>query len=230
MLLEVDKINTYYGTSHILFDISLGVDEGEVVCILGRNGAGKTTTLRSIMGLTPVRSGTIRFRGEYIEGRPPFHIARAGIGFVPEDRVIFPDLTVLENLELGKKRGVEPRLDEIYELFPILKERQKQLAGSFSGGQQQMLTIARTLMGRPVFLLVDEPSEGLAPKVVSALKNGMQHLKNTRITILFSEQNLNFVLELADRCYIIEKGQIRWSGKVLELKESPDLLKLYLGV
>jgi branched-chain amino acid transport system ATP-binding protein len=131
---------------------------------------------------------------------------------------------------LGKKRGTNPRLEEIYELFPILKERQDQLAGSFSGGQQQMLTIARTLMGRPICLLVDEPSEGLAPKVIAALKERMQHLKNTGRTILLSEQNLNFVLELADRCYIIEKGQIRWGGKVLALKESPALLKSYLGV
>jgi branched-chain amino acid transport system ATP-binding protein len=230
MILEVNKINTFYGSSHILFDVSLEVDEGEVVGILGRNGAGKTTTLKSIMGLTPVRSGSIRFHGENIKGKPPFHIARLGIGFVPEDRIIFPDLSVLENLQMGIKRGAEPRFEEIYQLFPILKERKNQQAGVFSGGEQQMLTIARTLMGRPDFLLVDEPSEGLAPKVVAALKEQMQYLKNTGITILLCEQNLNFVLELADRCYIIEKGQIRWGGTAPGLKARPDLLKQYLGV
>lgn len=230
MFLEVTKINTFYGSSHILFDVSLEVETGELVCIVGRNGAGKTTTLRSIMGLTLVRSGSIRFRGENIKAKPPFHIARSGIGFVPEDRVIFPHLTVLENLEMGVKGGKKWEVEEIYQLFPILKERQSQGGGTLSGGEQQMLTIARTLMGNPSLLLLDEPSEGLAPRVIAALREQVQHLKSRGITILLSEQNLNFALELADRCYIIEKGQIRWGGSVPELKQRPDLLKQHLGI
>ncbi len=232
MLLEVREINTFYGISHILFDVSLEIDTGEVVCILGRNGVGKTTTLRSIIGLTPPRSGSIVFLGVEIRGKQPFEIARLGIGFVPEDRIIFPDLTVRENLEMGikrKDRGGWP-LERVYEMFPLLKEREKQMGGTLSGGEQQMLTIARTLMGNPQLLLLDEPSEGLAPMIVKEVENQVRHLKTEGMPILLSEQNSNFIMKLSDRAYILEKGQIRWKGEVSELKDKPEIMKTYLGI
>jgi len=232
MLLEVKEINTFYGISHILFNISMEINEGEVVCILGRNGVGKTTTLRTIMGLTPSSSGSILFGGLDIRGKQPFEIARMGIGFVPEDRIIFPDLTVKENLEMGIKRkgkGHWP-LDKVYKMFPILKQREAQMGSTLSGGEQQMLTIARTLMGNPRFLMLDEPSEGLAPLIVKELENRVRRLKTDGMTILLSEQNSNFTMRLSDRAYILEKGHVRWNGEVTELKENPDILKTYLGV
>ena len=232
MLLEVREINTFYGISHILFDVSLEIDKGEVVCILGRNGVGKTTTLRSIIGLTPPRSGSIVFLGVEIRGKQPFEIARLGIGFVPEDRIIFPDLTVRENLEMGikrKDRGGWP-LERVYEMFPLLKEREKQMGGTLSGGEQQMLTIARTLMGNPQLLLLDEPSEGLAPMIVKEVENQVRHLKTEGMPILLSEQNSNFIMKLSDRAYILEKGQIRWKGEVSELKDKPEIMKTYVGI
>ena len=232
MLLEVREINTFYGISHILFDVSLEIDKGEVVCILGRNGVGKTTTLRSIIGLTTPCSGSIVFLGVEIRGKQPFEIARLGIGFVPEDRIIFPDLTVRENLEMGikrKDRGGWP-LERVYEMFPLLKEREKQMGGTLSGGEQQMLTIARTLMGNPQLLLLDEPSEGLAPMIVKEVENQVRHLKTEGMPILLSEQNSNFIMKLSDRAYILEKGQIRWKGEVSELKDKPEIMKTYLGI
>lgn len=232
MLLEVREINTFYGISHILFDVSLEIDKGEAVCILGRNGVGKTTTLRSIIGLTPPRSGSIVFLGVEIRGKQPFEIARLGIGFVPEDRIIFPDLTVRENLEMGikrKDRGGWP-LERVYEMFPLLKEREKQMGGTLSGGEQQMLTIARTLMGNPQLLLLDEPSEGLAPMIVKEVENQVRHLKTEGMPILLSEQNSNFIMKLSNRAYILEKGQIRWKGEVSELKDKPEIMKTYLGI
>jgi branched-chain amino acid transport system ATP-binding protein len=232
MLLEVREINTFYGISHILFDVSLEIDKGEVVCILGRNGVGKTTTLRSIIGLTSPRSGSIVFLGVEIRGKQPFEIARLGIGFVPEDRIIFPDLTVRENLEMGikrKDRGGWP-LERVYEMFPLLKEREKQMGGTLSGGEQQMLTIARTLMGNPQLLLLDEPSEGLAPMIVKEVENQVRHLKTEGMPILLSEQNSNFIMKLSDRAYILEKGQIRWKGEVSKLKDNPEIMKTYLGI
>ena len=186
MLLEVSEINTYYGLSHILFGISLEIEEGETACILGRNGVGKTTTLRSIMGLTPPRSGSIRFRDEEIKGKQPFEIARKGIGFVPEDRIIFPDLTVHENLEIAAKSDdsrVKWTLDKIFDLFPLLKERQNQEGGTLSGGEQQMLTIARTMMGNPKLLLLDEPSEGLAPLMVRAIEEQIKLLRSEGLNV-----------------------------------------------
>jgi branched-chain amino acid transport system ATP-binding protein len=228
----VREINTFYGISHILFDVSLEIDKGEVVCILGRNGVGKTTTLRSIIGLTPPRSGSIVFLGIEIRGKQPFEIARLGIGFVPEDRIIFPDLTVRENLEMGikrKDRGGWP-LERVYEMFPLLKEREKQMGGTLSGGEQQMLTIARTLMGNPQLLLLDEPSEGLAPMIIKEVENQVRHLKTEGMPILLSEQNSNFIMKLSDRAYILEKGQIRWKGEVSELKDKPEIMKTYLGI
>ncbi len=232
MLLEVKNVNTYYGISHILFDVSMEIKEGEVICLLGRNGVGKTTTLRSIMGLTPLRTGSIVFQGLEIGKKQPFEIARLGIGFVPEDRIIFPDLTVKENLAMGTKRKNKGpwTFNRVYEMFPRLKERASQMGGTLSGGEQQMLTIARTLMGNPQILLLDEPSEGLAPLVVKQLESQVHRLKMEGMPILLSEQNSNFTLKLSDRAYILEKGHIQWNGPVDELKEKPEIMQKYLGV
>jgi branched-chain amino acid transport system ATP-binding protein len=232
MLLELLEINTFYGISHILFNVSLEIDKGEVVCILGRNGVGKTTLLRSIMGLTPARSGSILFDGLDVRSKQPFEIARLGIGFVPEDRIIFPDLTVKENLEMGlKKSETGPwTFERVFEMFPILEKRQIQMGGTLSGGEQQMLTIARTLMGNPRLLLLDEPSEGLSPLVVKELENQVHRLKTDGMPILFSEQNSNFALKLSDRAYILEKGEVRWKGAVSILRQRPEVLKAYLGI
>jgi len=232
MLLEVDQIDTYYGISHTLFGVSLEIDAGEVVCILGRNGVGKSTLLRSIIGLTPPRSGAVRFKGQEIRGKQPYQIARIGIGFVPEDRIIFPSLTVKENLEMGLKGGKTGpwTFDRIYEMFPILGDRNNQLGGTLSGGEQQMLTIARTLMGNPDLLLLDEPSEGLSPFMVKELEVHVRKLKASGMPILLSEQNSVFTLKLSDRAYILEKGVVRWNGNISELKEKPEILRIYLGV
>jgi branched-chain amino acid transport system ATP-binding protein len=233
MLLEVNKINTYYGISHILFDVSLQVDQGEVVCVLGRNGVGKTTLIRSIMGLTVPKSGSVLFKGTSLKGKRPFEIAYLGIGFVPEDRVIFPKLTVKENLEMGIKKGQKGgpwNLERVYEIFPILKNRQTQMGGTLSGGEQQMLTIARTLMGNPDLLLLDEPTEGLSPLIVKELEKQIRTLKNEGMTILLSEQNSTVTLNLSDRSYILEKGQIKWEGEVSVLQERKEILQQYLGL
>jgi branched-chain amino acid transport system ATP-binding protein len=236
MVLEVKAINTYYGLSHILFDLSLEVFEGETVCLLGRNGVGKTTTFRSIMGLTPSRSGSIKFFGQEIKGKQPFEIARLGVGLVPEDRLIFPDLTVHENLEIAVKKGQKRKkagdwtIEKIQRLFPILESRDKQWGGTLSGGEQQMLTIARTLMGNPRLLLLDEPSEGLAPMVSQAIEEQILTLKKEGQTILLSEQNSNFALNVSDRAYILEKGQVGWQGPIDKLREKPEIMMTYLGV
>lgn len=232
MLLEIERLNTFYGISHILFDVSLKVGKGEVVCVLGRNGVGKTTLIRSIMGLTAPRSGSIHFNGHSIRGKRPFEIAYQGIGFVPEDRVIFPDLTVKENLEMGMKKNSKGpwTVDRVYQMFPILKTRQTQLGGTLSGGEQQMLTIARTLMGNPELLLLDEPTEGLSPLIVKELESQIRALKEEGMTILLSEQNSKVTLNLSDRAYILEKGQIKWDGAVQVLREKQEILKQYLGL
>jgi branched-chain amino acid transport system ATP-binding protein len=235
MILEVEGINTYYETSHILFDVSLSVDRGEIVCLLGRNGAGKTTTMRSIMGLTPPKNGNIRFNGEELRGRPPDYIARKGMGYVPDNRLIFPDLTVLENLELGIKipknfTGKPWTLERIYELFPILAERKQQLGGTLSGGEQQMLTVARTLMGNPELILLDEPVEGLAPLVVKELGRQILKIKEMGQTILFSEQNVNFATLTSDRAYVIDKGKIRYHGSIEELSANEEVKEKYLMI
>ena len=232
MLLEVKEINTFYGISHILFNLSLEIDKGEVVCILGRNGVGKTTLLRSIMGLTAARSGNILFGGIDIRGKQPFEVARLGIGFVPEDRVIFPALTVSENLEMGTKRGNKGpwTFERVFEMFPILDKRRAPMGGTLSGGEQQMLTIARTLMGNPELLLLDEPSEGLSPLVIKELGNYVRSLKEEEMPLLMSEQNPAFSMRLSDRAYILEKGEVRWKGDIGELKEKPEILETYLGV
>jgi branched-chain amino acid transport system ATP-binding protein len=236
MLLDVRAIDTYYDLSHILFGVSLEVDEGETVCLLGRNGVGKTTTFRSIMGLTPPRSGSVTLHGEEIRGRQPFEIARMGIGLVPEDREIFPDLTVRENLEIAAKparagtRDHAWTIDKVHQLFPVLRERDSQWGGTLSGGEQQMLTLARTLMGNPSLLLLDEPSEGLAPKITKLIHEQILALKKSGMTILLSEQNSGFALSLADRAYILEKGHVVWHGRVSELEERPEILRTHLGV
>ncbi len=233
MLLEVKNINSYYDLSHILFDVSLDVNEGETVCILGRNGVGKSTTLRSIMGLTPPRRGSIKFHGKEIGGRQPYEIARQGVGFVPEDRLIFPDLTVLENLRIAIQKRTSSMtwtVEKIYGIFPRLQERQNQMGGTLSGGEQQMLTIARTLMGNPVLLLLDEPSEGLSPLMVRVIEEQLLMLKREGMTMLLSEQNSSFAQKVSDRAYILEKGHVCWSGPMSELKDNPAIMKEYLGV
>jgi len=234
MQLEVQGINTFYGLSHILFDVSLEVDQGEAVVLLGRNGAGKTTTMRSIMGLTPAKQGTVKFKGQEITQLAPFRIARLGLGFVPEDRRIFPDLTVQANLEVGyKKSGGRTNrwtFDRIYSVFPRLKELANRRGGTLSGGEQQMLTIARTLMGDPELLLLDEPSEGLAPIVVRDLGTFIDLIKKEGITILLSEQNVKFSLKHSDRAYILDSGHIKFQGSISELEKNEEVKKKYLAV
>jgi branched-chain amino acid transport system ATP-binding protein len=232
MLLELRKINTFYGISHILFDVSMEISTGELVCILGRNGVGKTTTLRSIMGLTRPRSGSIQFRGTEIIGKETFQIARMGIGFVPENRIVFPDLTVRENLEMGIKGKNAGRwtFEHIFEMFSTLEMRQKQEGGTLSGGEQQMLSIARTLMANPVLLLLDEPSEGLAPLIIKELEIQLLRVKEEGMPIFLSEQNFNFTMKLSDRAYIIEKGRVRWAGECSELKSNSEIIKKFLGI
>ncbi|MGD2269984.1 MAG: ABC transporter ATP-binding protein [Desulfobacterales bacterium] len=235
MILEVKEINTYYGTSHILFDVSLAVAHGEIVCLLGRNGAGKTTTMRSIMGLTPPKSGSVQFHDEELRGRPPHFIAQKGMGYVPDNRLIFPDLTVRENLELAYKvpedfDGELWNIDRIYVLFPILAERQHQHGGTLSGGEQQMLTLGRTLMGNPDLLLMDEPVEGLAPLVVKDLGAQILKLKQMGQTILFSEQNVKFATLTSDRAYVIDRGRIRYHGSIEELSANEEIKKKYLMI
>jgi branched-chain amino acid transport system ATP-binding protein len=235
MILEVKEIHTFYGTSHILFGVSLSVEGGEIVCLLGRNGAGKTTTIRSIMGLTPPRSGNIKFYEEEMFGKPPYYIAQKGMGFVPDNRLIFPDLTVKENLEIGCKKprdsgGQEWTVERIYELFPALVKLDSHLGGYLSGGEQQMLTIGRTLMGNPSLLLLDEPVEGLAPLVVRALGNQLLRLKELGETILLSEQNIKFAIRVSDRAYVISKGIIRYQGSIKELETNEEVKKQYLMI
>lgn len=231
--LEVQDIHTFYGTSHILFGISLEVSDGETVCLLGRNGAGKTTTLKSIMGLASPRSGRITLDGKEISGLGPVDIARSGVGYVPEERIIFPDLTVRENLEVGTRGGSEGdcwTIESIYELFPMLVPLDGRLGAYLSGGEQQMLSIGRTLMGNPSLLLLDEPVEGLAPSVVKALCEQVQTLKKLGTTILFSEQNLAFSEVVADRVFIIESGHIRFEGDFTMLNTDPKLKHEHLAV
>ena len=233
MLLRVEGIDTYYETTHILFGVTLEINQGETVCVLGRNGVGKTTLMRSIIGLTPPRKGTISFQGNKINGKQPFQIARLGVGFVPENRDIFPNLTVEENLGIATiKRKDEGAwsLDTVYALFPLLKQRRKQWGGTLSGGEQQMLTIARTLMGNPVLLLLDEPSEGLAPLVVEMIKEQILRIQQEGMTILLSEQNSATALEVSQRAYILEKGQVSWQGRTSELSDNPQIMEKYLGV
>jgi branched-chain amino acid transport system ATP-binding protein len=234
MQLEAKAINTYYGLSHILFDVSLEVDRGEVVVLLGRNGAGKTTTMRSIMGLTPPKTGTVTYNGQNITGLAPYKTARLGIGFVPEDRSIFPDLTVRANLDVAykksKTRANKWTIEQVYALFPRLEELSRRRGGTLSGGEQQMLTIARTLMGDPDLLLLDEPSEGLAPIIVKTLGDFIDRVKQEGMTVLLSEQNVKFSLKHSDRAYIVDSGHIKYQGTIKELEKDEDVKKRYLAV
>jgi branched-chain amino acid transport system ATP-binding protein len=232
-MLELEEIHTYYGLSHILFDVSLKVERGEVVCLLGRNGAGKSTTMRSIMGLTPPKQGVIKFKGENITGKKPHLLAQKGIGYVPDDRRIFADLTVGENLEIAAREangGGGWDEEKVCELFPALRDIGSRRAGCLSGGEQKMLAIARALMGNPELLLLDEPTEGLAPLLVRALEERITKLKEAGLTVLLAEQNVRSALRLSDRGYIIDNGQIRYQGSVEELRENEKMRKKYLLV
>ncbi len=232
-LLEVEAIHTTYGHSQVLFGISLAADAGHVVALMGRNGVGKTTTLRSIMGLTPPRQGTVRYDGRDITRLPPHLVARLGVGFVPEDRRIFPDLTVWENLAVAARPGMGPTAwteARTYEFFPDLRALRNRKGGYLSGGEQQMLTIARSLMGNPRLLLLDEPSEGLAPLIVERLRQQIARLKDEGLTIVLAEQNVEFVLSLSDCLYIMEKGEVKFRGAPDEVRGNEALLKRYLTV
>ena len=232
-MLEVDGIHTYYGLSHILFGVSLDVSEGEIVCLLGRNGAGKSTTMRSIMGLTPPRKGTIKFKGKIVNGKKPYLLARQGLGYVPDDRRVFADLNVGENLEISErkaKKGEGWNKEAIYDLFQPLKTIDSRKAGFLSGGEQQMLTIARALMTNPEFLLLDEPTEGLAPLLVNILEEQINQLIEKGLTVLLAEQNLRFALKLSNRGYIIDNGVIRYYGSIKDLRENEEVRKKYLIV
>lgn len=231
-MLFVEKIHTYYGISHILFGVSLEVKKGEIVCLLGRNGAGKSTTMKSIMGLTPPKEGRIEFMNEDCTGRKPYRMARMGIGYVPDDRRVFADLTVGENLEISERNLQEGGWDRdrIYDFFPALKEIDGRRAGFLSGGEQQMLTIARALMTNPAFLLLDEPTEGLAPLIVNMLEEQIARLKESGLTVLLAEQNLGVALRLSDRGYIIDNGKIHYHGTSEDLRTNEEVRKKYLCV
>jgi branched-chain amino acid transport system ATP-binding protein len=232
--LVVDGIHTTYGLSQVLFGVSLEVHAGECIALIGRNGVGKTTTMRSIMGLTPPFSGRVVWKGQDIAVLGPHRICRLGIGFVPEDRRIFPELSVWENLDIARRAGAGGKTTwreaEVFALFPDLAEIRDRRGGVLSGGQQQMLTIARTLMGNPELLLLDEPSEGLAPLIVDLLRERVAELKATGLSIVLAEQNLQFVMALADRVYILEKGEVRFTGTPTDLQGDKRIVQQYLTV
>ena len=235
MILEVSDLYTAYGLSQILFGVSLSVEKGECVALLGRNGVGKTTTLRSIMGLTAPYRGTVRYDGADITGRPAYQVAKLGLGFVPEERRIFPDLTVRQNLEVARKAPASAQarqwtVDAVFEIFPTLPAIADRKGGFLSGGEQQMLTIGRTLMGNPDLLLLDEPSEGLAPLIVRDLGRQIGRLKEQGLTILLCEQNAKFATRLSDRVYILEKGHVRFSGSIDALHANDEVRRQYLGL
>ena len=233
-MLNVKTISSYYGGAHILHDVSLTVNEGEVVALLGRNGAGKSTTMKSIMGLVPPKSGNVSYGDTDLTKAAPYTVCQTGIGYVPEERRIFAQLTVEENLEVGR-RAARPDAPEwnpekLFHLFPNLKERRKNLGRQMSGGEQQMLTIARTLMGNPRLVLLDEPSEGLAPVIVEQMAFVISELKREGLAVLISEQNLHFARLVSDRAYIIEKGTIKYHGTFEDLEAHPDIQQKYLAL
>jgi branched-chain amino acid transport system ATP-binding protein len=234
VILEMKDVHTYYGTSHVLFGISLDVDQGEVVCLMGRNGAGKSTTFRTVMGLSPPRAGNVLFQGKDVTRLKVHAKARLGIGYVPEDRQIFPELTVRENLEIGRSSGIRRvdgwNIDRIYGLFPMLEKYDRKQGGQLSGGEQQMLTIGRTLMGNPGLILLDEPTEGLAPVVVIVLKEMILRLKEMGTTILLSEQNVKFAVKVSDRVFIIDNGAIRYRNDIEGFRDDEPVQKKYLAV
>jgi branched-chain amino acid transport system ATP-binding protein len=233
-MLSVTNLNAYYGQAHILCGVNLDAAAGEVVVLLGRNGAGKSTTLKCIMGLVPPASGEVRFRKERIDGLQPYQIAQRGLGYVPEDRRIFTDLTVRENLEVGR-RAARPGIPswtvrKLFTLFPNLADAAARTAAQMSGGEQQMLTIARTLMGNPACVLLDEPSEGLAPVVVDQMADAIRRMKAEGLCVLLSEQNLHFAADVADRAFIIEKGRICFTGSMEQLNADEAVRNAYLAV
>jgi branched-chain amino acid transport system ATP-binding protein len=234
MKLSVENLNSHYGPAHILFDIALEVGDGEVVALLGRNGAGKSTTFRSIVGLVEQRSGRIMFEGRNVSRAPTHEIVRSGLGYVPEERRIFTDLTVEENLEVGRqpRRPSAPQWtqDKLFALFPNLAEMRNRPGGRMSGGEQQMLTIARTLMGNPSLVLLDEPSEGLSPKIVEQMVDAILTMKKEGVSIVVSEQNLHFAKLISDRAYIIERGRICFGGTMAELDARPDISDAHLSL
>jgi len=234
VLLAVEDLHAHYGKSHILRGVSLGVDTGEIVCLLGRNGVGKSTTLKTIMGLVEPSRGAVTFKGAPLVGLPPHRVARLGLGYVPEERRIFPTITVRENLLMGLKPGAAGdggwTLERVYGFFPRLRERERQRAGTLSGGEQQMLTIGRTLMGNPDLLLVDEPTEGLAPMIVEQVERILGEIHRSGIPVLLVEQSMETALALAQRAYVMSKGQIVFSGSVRELQDNEAVRKQYLEV
>jgi len=237
-LLEVQDLNTYYGMSHVLQGISLNVNKGEIVALLGRNGMGKSTTLKSIMGLVKPKSGSVIFDSRDITGYPPYKVARAGIGYVPEERRIFPNLSVLDNLDIGVKGGkiADPNnpnvwtMERIFHHFLMLKERAQQKGKFLSGGEQQMLTIGRSLMGNPDLLLVDEPTEGLAPLLVKEVRDILEGINKAGVSILLVEHNIKVALSLAGRIYLMGKARIGFAGTVEGLQARPDIREKYLEV
>jgi branched-chain amino acid transport system ATP-binding protein len=233
-VIGVEDLDVYYGTSQILFGVGFAVRAGETMALLGRNGAGKSTTIKAIMGLAPPRRGKIKLRGEVISGLKPHHIARAGLGFVPEDRQIFPEHTVEDNLLIGRKKGPD-RQDEwpikrIYQVFPLLEPLRHRIAGRLSGGEQQMLAIARTLMGNPALLLLDEPSEGLAPIIVQRIGELLRQLRSIGATVLIAEQNMHFCLGLATHATVIDKGEIVYTGPIEDLRANDNVRHRYLAL
>jgi len=234
IMLDVEGLDAWYGRARILFGVSLGVGRGEVVALLGRNGAGKTTTLRTLMALVPERAGRVTFEGRDIARLPTHDIVRAGLGYVPEDRRVFTELTVAENLEVGRRPpragAAQWTQESLFRLFPNLAEMRERAGGRMSGGEQQMLSIARTLMGQPRLVLLDEPSEGLAPKIVEEMAHAILAMKKAGLSVLVCEQNLHFARAISDRAYIIESGRIRYEGTIAELEANPDIRDAYLAV
>ncbi|MFO0987238.1 MAG: ABC transporter ATP-binding protein [Alphaproteobacteria bacterium] len=229
-MLEVEDLHAYYGESHVLQGISLAVPKGEVVALMGRNGAGKTTTMRAIVGLVTPRRGGVRFAGRPLAGLRTYEIAQGGVALVPETRGIFPSLTVLENLTVAA-RGAGPwTLRRVFETFPRLEQRRKNLGGQLSGGEQQMLSIARALMTHPELLMLDEPGEGLAPIIVQDIHRILANLKDEGVTMLLVEKSFAFATSLADTVYVIGKGQVRWQGPAEGLKAAEDVKSTWLGV
>jgi branched-chain amino acid transport system ATP-binding protein len=233
-LLKVGNLDAWYGRAQVLFDLSLDVRRGEVVALMGRNGAGKSTTMKAVMGLLERKRGSVQFMGHDIAGRDACRMARLGLGFVPENRRIFTDLTVVENLEIGRqppRPGIpEWTHERLFSLFPNLGEMPNRKGGSMSGGEQQMLTVSRTLMGNPYLVLLDEPSEGVAPVIVEQMAEMILELKEQGVSILLSEQNLHFAELVSDRAYVLEKGQIRFQGSMEALAENQQVRKAYLEV
>jgi branched-chain amino acid transport system ATP-binding protein len=229
-LLEVENLHAYYGESHVLQGISLAVPRGEVVALMGRNGAGKTTTMRAIMGLVPARQGAVRFAGKPLTGLRTHEIAQSGMALVPETRGIFPSLTVLENLTVAARGAGSWTLQHVFATFPRLEQRTRNLGGQLSGGEQQMLSIARALMTHPELLMLDEPGEGLAPIIVQDIHRILADLKDEGVTMLLVEKSFAFATGLADAVYVIGKGQVRWHGRAADLKAAEDVKATWLGV